>query len=733
MRTKALATPRLNRGIATLVILVLVGLAATAAVLGGLRFLAGSQSQTTTFHAQTQAQMRAWSGVDMLAQYFTRLESITPTPVFADLISALEAARSNNSNLLQDAANLVARVQNVQTTGSSADITINVTGRSAVGTRAEASATVQVVFAVTEIAGNGPATETCSLVCNSVAIDLVGNFSASGDIKFFTAQDAPYQIRVDGNVSLGGISTGGIDKILSTKSIRFAGGSATNFDEMHATCDIEIRNAGGFTVRDVKATRNVCLIDTVNSGTVNANGSIFVRGGTHGNLYAHANKPAGLAQCSSGADTLCNTSPTVGWPYDSFANDPGVRTGPTPTINDIYSRNSVHFNSSFTARRVSAEGDLRITGCSPTWQNAIFGGVFTNNNSCSRTATQYAGPWSFPVSAVSPIVLEHEVFDANTLRSAANYLYYRDSSNRTRVKVRGIQGIPDHTASSNPIEVQQNGYFYRTANIIDPTNPGWTNRTVAGYICINNNSPSRADELTPHCLAQLGRANNTSTFVPSFSNNKWTMNGVSHAPGIVFVEGNLDLAGGTYTNTFIATGNIHVTTAGGAVFALNYAGFNGVTASGNTALGVCNNTQYSIRPTDFCQGATYNHEALQGLGNYVLLAGSCPTSGCDKDANGKITGYIGGDVRVEKSVYGVIKAGNYMTTGGNAKIFGAISSLAQSSAVPTHVFGNSTEVHLWNPLVNDRYNPNNCSNQCTTTGGGGSSAIRAEVRWSRYL
>lgn len=734
MNTSSRVYSYTQRGMATLAILILVGFAVSVAVFGALRFLQGSQSQTTAYHSQTQAQMRAWSGVDMLFQYFSGLNNLSSPPTFEALTSALNSARTSGSNLLASATNLEAFVQTVQPNpeNNEAQVTINVTGISELGSKAEARSTVQVVYAIRGI-NSGGGGQSCSQVCSNVAIDLVGDFRAEGDIKFSSPPNTPYEINVDGNVSLGGISTGGVNVIRSTKSIKFQGGSATNFTEMHASCDLQISNAGGFTVHNVKATRNVCLMNTVNSSMINANGSVFVSGGKHGDIYAHANKPAGVAQCAIGADTLCGDSPATSSTYDSFAASPGVRTSPEPTINNIYSRNAVHLHSSVNViERVSAEGSLRITGCTPNWGSAMYGGDFTNNNSCSRTATKFNGPWVFPVTPVSAVQIQHEIFDANTLRGIANYLYYRDSSNRTRVYVRGVTGIPDHTDSSNPDDVQQGGYYYRTANILDPNNTGWSNRTVAGYICKNNNSPSRDDELVPHCLAQLGKANNITTFLPSFDNGKWTFNGINHAPGVVFVDGNLDVGNGTYTNTFIVTGNINVTTAGnGGVFSLNYAGFNGVTSNGITAIGVCSNTHYTVKPTDFCQGSTYKADALQGIGNYALLAGSCPAAGCTIGQNGKITDYIGGDIKVEKSVFGVIKAGNYFTTGGSARIYGAISSLAQGSAAQTHVFGASTEIHLLNPQVSDRYNPNNCTNQCTTLPS--NSGTEISVLWSRYL
>lgn len=281
MNTSSRVYSYTQRGMATLAILILVGFAVSVAVFGALRFLQGSQSQTTAYHSQTQAQMRAWSGVDMLFQYFSGLNNLSSPPTFEALTSALNSARTSGSNLLASATNLEAFVQTVQPNpeNNEAQVTINVTGISELGSKAEARSTVQVVYAIRGI-NSGGGGQSCSQVCSNVAIDLVGDFRAEGDIKFFSPPNTPYEINVDGNVSLGGISTGGVNVIRSTKSIKFQGGSATNFTEMHASCDLQISNAGGFTVHNVKATRNVCLMNTVNSSMINANGSVFVSGGT---------------------------------------------------------------------------------------------------------------------------------------------------------------------------------------------------------------------------------------------------------------------------------------------------------------------------------------------------------------------------------------------------------------------------------------------------------------------
>src|SRR5690606_21339313 len=100
----------------------------------------------------------------------------------------------------------------------------------------------------------------------------------SGDLRVLTEPGESYDITVDGEVNMGGLSAGGVDSIRSTRSIRFVGGSSTDFREMHANCDVLVSN-GNFTVQQVKATRNACLANTIHSHLIRANGSVEVTGG----------------------------------------------------------------------------------------------------------------------------------------------------------------------------------------------------------------------------------------------------------------------------------------------------------------------------------------------------------------------------------------------------------------------------------------------------------------------
>ncbi|WP_150303182.1 hypothetical protein [Pseudomonas saliphila] len=712
---KPIPSAKKEHGIATILTVVLIGLSLAAATLVGVSHLRSSQELSTSLHAQTMAQKRAWLAADAFGDFLTQVIQGQD-----DWQAFDEAAKTQPDSLQIEGLDGVAlRLANYDDSLPAAHaLTLHITATAAPDSRATASTTLEVVYLITPPGmseGEGPQSDRR-------AIQFRDGLNISGDLKVLTLPGESYQITVDGDVNLGGLSAGGIDVIRSTKSIRFVGGSSTDFREMHANCDVEVRN-GAFTVNTVKATRNVCLANTINSQSITANGSVEVTGGTHGDIRALANKPAGVAECSTGAAQLCSISPSF-----------GVRTHPSPRIGNIYSKNHVEFNSSVNVGRVQAEGNLLINGCSPEWSSATYGGSFGNNPSCSRSATRSAQP--VLLDPVLPVEVEPEVFDANVLRDVAHYIYSLRNG-VVRVKVQGVDGIRDSADELNSQEVRQNGYFYRTANIIDPGNPGWTSREVAGYACINNNAPSRRDETDGHCLAQLGRANNNSTPVPEFGrDNAWHFNGLSHAPGIVLAEGDVEIGSGTYTNTFISTGNIHVTTAGGAVFAPNYAGRDGVTVEGHTAMGVCNNAVYSFMPEGFCNAGGYDHRAFGGIGNYALLAGSCPSGSVDGCAKNL---YAGGDIRVEKSVYGATKAGNLFSSSGNAKLYGYVSSLAQrNNGTTINIMGASTTINLQVPVeLQERYDPAGGAIIGSDGGSGGTPGEgtpgSVELRWGRYL
>lgn len=330
-----------------------------------------------------------------------------------------------------------------------------------------------------------------------------------------------------------------------------------------------------------------------------------------------------------------------------------------------------------------------------------------------------------------------EVFDVEPLRGAANYIFSY-TGGHIRVKVKGVQGIPDYDDDKDP-DAEPDGY-YLTAN------PRIGGTPFFNGLCKESNPASLDD-----CLVRIGirnKDNPSAGTVISYSNSRFVLNGgnanASIAPGIAFFEGDLLIEGGAFTNTFIATGNITVSSNGsGAVFAPNYVGRNTRPIGSFTAVGVCSNEQYAsneLVPSDFCgeENDSYYHGAHGNIGNYALLAGSCGQYSGEGD-NKVCTNYVGGDIQVQKTIYGVVKAGNAFqtTSGGTSVVHGYVSALGQRGVSGlVHNMKGSTTIYL---EPTETYDPTGglivpgsgaSGGSETGTGSGPGSAV---IRWARYL
>lgn len=199
----------------------------------------------------------------------------------------------------------------------------------------------------------------------------------------------------------------------------------------------------------------------------------------------------------------------------------------------------------------------------------------------------------------------------------------------------------------------------------------------------------------------------------------------------MYFEGNLNIPSGTFYNTFLATGNI--TNSGDAVaYSLNFAGYSGKQIVDGVQVtyapqGVCQNTLIpNVVPTQFCINGEYQYNAVRGIGNYSLMAGTCGgVNNCTKEQ------YIGGDIKTAASAnfYGAIKAGNMFVSSGNTTIHGYISALAQGVQNDQHQMGAQTNIDFRSMPLG--YDP---------TGGGTipgavtpSTPTSVGILWSRYL
>ena len=132
-----------QRGIATVLIVLLTGLGLTAGVLGTVSYVRDLQEQDRTAHAQTQAQMKAWTGAEVVQQYLGQLDGTA-------LAALLDQTASRQQPLeLQMQGTGVEGVIAARIVGIDKDagtITARITGVGAPGTRAEARSVLEVVY-----------------------------------------------------------------------------------------------------------------------------------------------------------------------------------------------------------------------------------------------------------------------------------------------------------------------------------------------------------------------------------------------------------------------------------------------------------------------------------------------------------------------------------------------------------------------------------------------------------
>lgn len=686
-----------QRGIASLLILLMIGLSLTAAIVGSVYHLRVTQEQSISVHAQTQAQARAWSAAEVTRQYFEMLrQDATEWQTFYDALStALASGTPLTLNIgMDDVVAKIIRAQNLTTKTSEGEVphvTVQITATAADGSRAMSSSTLELMYAGTE-------PTTGAAVPNNSAINFYGGLKMRGGIDVFKdkGDSTAYEINVIGDVDIQNTSITGVNIIRSTGSIKFQGSSSW-FDEMYANCDISLTSSGSASI--IQATHNVCIHNTskLPAGRllpeVLANGSVDIKGGVFKELLALAGK-GNYKNCATGAVQLCTS--TVN----------GVLMAPTPDVTTVKSKGDFVSTSSAKVGELHVEGNIEVTDGFENTKFSRYGGELLAKSASFIPAgkREKIANYNVDISQARPVNIRTETFDVNQLRAIANYIFYVDESGQLRVSVKNIKDVP-------------NGEYYLFNNNQHPPYRDW--------IC-----SSAKPQPPTGCFFKVGAGWSESNTLITYDKSKkqWKLEGVSLAPGIAFFEGDLHLSSGTYYNTFLTTGNF--TTAGNlSIYAPNYAGFNGkhngktYAHINNDASGICVNIKFpKVIPTQFCKDGEYLYNAVNGIGNYAVMAGSCADTTCNT--------YRGGDITTGSStnIRGAVKAGNLFISSGDTTVHGYITALAQREVL-THTIGHKTTVDLRD--LPPGYDPKAGS---TVPGGGEAGASGSmDIRWSRYL
>lgn len=667
-----------QNGVATLLILILVGISIAAAVFGSLRYIQGSQNQTTALHAQTQAQITAWAGVEVIYQYLKNISSSD----METLITAAESATSKAPVEVDFDGELRAGFYK-----NGDDLYALVKGTTAADTRAQSTSTVEVVYH--GIALNPNKTEggggDCAPFCLDAPPSIITfnrDLRLGGNIVVTKKQGESYQINVKGVVTTGGNSITGVDNINATDSIKI--GSGSTYKNLHSNGDIHLSGSVRAT-EDVLAQGNICVEGGAwpgYPGVMRANGFIYTNMSGHfGRLEARSMSTytGDNPQCEEFSSPPLNAKDE----YGVF----GVRVINSTTVDGIISMTSVH-NPGGTVTNLEAYGNLytghgkvilgkiladdaqycsssnngKPTGCQPASDSWNAGGI------------NIVGKPEKIVDPVDPVEVTVTTFDAYKHLDDVNYAFkYNNEKKKIEVTVRNVEGIGDEE------EKEKEVYTFR---------PYTENSEFPDYLCKEKEDGS-CEETHTICM----NGNNSCI---KYENGTWMIghNGNPQiVPGVLWFDGDVDIKNGVYYNTFISTRNIIVNKGTVKVYAPNYAGYSGSVNNVEYApKGVCVNTAFSYKPINLCEAFiasaldNYDPNLLVPIANYAFMAGSFVN---DDYKGGNITLGAG------QVVYGSVLAGHeYLSNTGNVTIHGYITALATGQKSVNHEMGASLNVIL---------------------------------------
>ncbi|TBV09062.1 hypothetical protein DNK34_03805 [Pseudomonas dryadis] len=722
-----------QRGMATILVVMLAGMALTVTALGIMYSVRTSQDKQVTVHATTHSQAGAWVAVEALRLYLQTLDK-----------DALDGLAASAQLAFTIAGNKVT-AQNFALepiTGDTNNTHRFATDISYQDVAARASSTISVVYDVIPAnSATTPSREPWSDVLN-----IYNDLNMTGGISILGGDLAKFN--VDGSVNLDSASITGIKTLKATGNISI--GSGIKVEELYSNGDISL--TGSASVLSASALGNITTNSGGSQGVLNANGNIIITngsvatanalgfitassGGTHGTFTA-----AKTISISNGSTTLANAEGNVTLTGGSATtvnsesnvssssqqvstiNANGSVTALSPvninatgdvTLNgwgsaNVRSKGSVTVNSG-NLSSVLASGNLTFNG----WGSAsgTIGGTLTKEQQYNGNVNVNVQPGLVvevptvdvvPMAQLSAFTLTRPRVDAYGLKTSANYVFQRENG-RTKVTVRNINGIADGDYYI--------GYYQAQSN------------DRVDYLCKEVNSSglctSPATYADTHTICQ-GNSNQNACF--SYANDTWSVTGKNLAPGVMWFEGNLSLVNGNFYNTFIATGNIG-TSGGHTTTAVNYAGYNAICLNQYPQNAT---TRFAgLYPTNFCNQANASL-IINSIGNIALLAGGYQD-----------TTFSGGTIDLGSSskIYGSVIAGDLLLTGGDTTISGYVTAAGQGSGTSNN-WGGSTTIDLRNLPAG--YDPGGipdmgeiCSVNCT--GNQTSWPGQAKVLWSRYL
>ncbi len=761
------AGQRKQTGVATILVILMVGVGLVAVSVGTMHTMRNSQERQLVAHSQVNAQAGAWAAVEAVRKLLGTLTA----EQLAGLVKNNEWTISGTG---VEGLTQMAVVTDITPPASSSEKDYKIKAQiSSVATAGQSSSTIEVVYEVRPGATPTPFELTGVL-------DFYNDLEMSGEMNL-KSPDAGLSFNVDGDFNATSLSiTGsGLKKMAVTGNITV--GSNIKVEELWAKNVTIVGGASAtkvFAFGDPDATDDTCCGNVrMTGGTgvtqINANGSVDSGGGGVDEINARRNisitRGGSNHKRLTAGGTVTNTSGgnitefiksigNVTLSGVTMTGSPGVLSkgnvtnSGSATVSKITALGTVTVNANGTVdniksgsnifltnvgtKTVEAVGDVICTLGYTEYLNIKAGGMIKDCKPSSVT-TIYPG-WSSggkvdtPVvditipEKVPPITLDQPKVNAWLLRSEANYALEINADGLPQVTVKSVKGVAD------------GAYFLRAVQ---------GSGTSREFLCKTLTSDktlcaAKSDSNPVHafCYGESDKNSCISFTVADGTSidakgekirDKFTIGGKTLVPGVVWIKGDVVLNNGTYYNTIIATGN--VSTSGAVVsYALNYAAAYEKLSSGSSKNAVCKldyaNTaaakafegQY---PTNYCVGDKYTSSPV---GNIGILAGGYNTA--DASAGSLYSGgYI--NLAASNAIYGTVVSGNILETGGSTHVYGYISAAGlKQNEDEKNKLTQSTTVDLTN--LPEGYDPTKIPDM---SGGSSGTTAKSEVLWSRYL
>jgi hypothetical protein len=648
-RSFSCTTYKRQQGIATILIVVLVGLGLTATSLGIVNSVRSTQQKQIAAHAITHSQAGAWIGVEVFRRYLAGLTT--------DQLLAIALNQSIDFTL-PGTTNIVNSLVTERTAPSGSETAYKLKTRlTYTDIAAKSSAALEVIYEFSPPANNA-----------GVTIDGELNFhrttTLGGGITVYDAGGSNQgKFNVDGNLDLSSIGLSGVVNLNSTGNITlgsavpalevFANGSvllngSANVNVVSGIAGVEL--TGGSRATTIKSNGLVKLYSSTPTTSVTTTGNVEAAGsGTHASILAKGN----LALSASSTITSA-----------SIGGTSSLNVGSWPRVVGLDSVGNITCTNNSWNNFVSIKTKGTATGC-----NA---GVQTGQSAIVAPT----------VATLVPFVMVKPRIDVWNLKSSANYVF-EPAGTKIKVTVNNINSIT-------------NGVYYLGVHTYNGT-------VLQDALCQSVNAAGVCEESSASTRTICNGQSLANTCISYNSSlNQFTLNSKNLAPGVMWFKGKLLLNNGNYFNTFLATNGIQL---GGAttVTSLNYGGY---TNTCNAVYQGAVSLFTGLYPKNFCNTTTSTLIA-NALGNPALIAGGYdPSQGGTTYSGGDIN--LGGNGHI----YGSILSGDTLSTaGGETYVHGYISAAALAMETDSNVLGGSTTIDLRNLPAS--YTPNQIPDMST--------------------